>query len=83
MVSREDIKQTFSKELQWIKDEDLRNKVVDVWKEALDRGKWQSIDDVPFTLLLDFFLKVLENYLITLKELQILQKQSMIKGKRN
>lgn len=53
MVSRNDIQTIFSKELQWIKDEGLRNKVLDIWKEALDRGKWESADQVPFTLLLE------------------------------
>jgi len=50
VVNKENIESIFSKELQWINDKDLRNKVVEVWKEAADRGNWNSIEDVPFTL---------------------------------
>jgi putative nucleotidyltransferase with HDIG domain len=53
MVEESEIETCFSKELQWIKDEELRNKVVKVWKEAANRGKWNSIDDAPFTLLIE------------------------------
>ena len=52
MIDESSIKKCFS-ELQWIKDDDLRDKVVDVWKKAADRGKWESLDDVPFTLLIE------------------------------
>ena len=52
MVERSDVESVFSNQLQWIKDEDLKNKVVNVWKEAADRGCWKSIDDAPFTLLI-------------------------------
>ena len=52
MVEKSDIKNVFSKELQWINDEDLKDKVVSVWKEAADRGCWKSLDDAPFTLLI-------------------------------
>lgn len=52
MVEKSDIESCFP-ELQWIKDEDLREKVVEVWKEAADRGKWEMLDDVPFTLLFE------------------------------
>ena len=50
MVEKSEIETCFS-ELQWIKDKDLRDKVVVVWKKAADRGKWETLDDVPFTLL--------------------------------
>ena len=50
MIKVDDIKLIFSKELEWIKDKDLRNKVVNVWKEAADRGNWKSIEEIPFTL---------------------------------
>ena len=53
MVERDDIESIFSEELQWIKDDDLRNKVVNVWKEAAYRGKWRSLNDAPFTLLIE------------------------------
>jgi len=52
MVEERDIRNCFS-ELQWIKDEALRDKVVEVWKKAADRGKWKSLDYVPFTLLFE------------------------------
>jgi len=52
MVEKSDIETCFS-ELQWIKDKDLRDKVVEVWKKAADRGNWESLDDVPFTLLIE------------------------------
>ena len=49
MVSREDVKKLIP-ELEWIGDEKLREKVVDVWVEALKRGRWEKVDEVPFTL---------------------------------
>ena len=53
MVEKNDIETCFSKELQWIKDEKLKNKVIDVWNEAANRGNWNSIEDAPFTLLIE------------------------------
>lgn len=53
MVEKGDIETIFSKELSWIKDEKLRDKVVEVWLEAAKRGKWQDINDAPFTLLIE------------------------------
>jgi len=50
MINYKDIETIFSNELKWIKDKDLRNKVIKVWKEAADRGNWDSIEEVPFTL---------------------------------
>lgn len=49
MVSREDVKRAIP-ELDWIGDEKLREKVVDVWMYALNRGGWDKLEDVPFTL---------------------------------
>lgn len=40
-------------ELGWIQQKDLRNKVVKVWKTAADRGHWQRLQDIPFTLLFE------------------------------
>ena len=34
-------------------DKDLRKKVIDVWKTAIDKGKWQRLQDIPFTLLFE------------------------------
>ena len=53
MVSKNDIKQIFSKELQWIKNHDLKEKVINTWLEAAKRGKWETLDEVPFTLLIE------------------------------
>jgi len=53
MIKKEDIESIFSKELQWIKDKDLRNRVVEVWNEAANRGNWSSIEEVPFTLAIE------------------------------
>ena len=52
MIEKSDIETCFS-ELEWIKDKDLRDKVVQVWIEAADCGKWKTLDDVPFTLLFE------------------------------
>ena len=50
MIEKRDIMNCFS-ELTWIQDKDLRNKVVNVWKTAADRGKWNQLQEIPFTLL--------------------------------
>ncbi|MBN2066610.1 MAG: HD domain-containing protein [Candidatus Thermoplasmatota archaeon] len=53
MVEKHDIEICFASELAWIKKTELRGKVVAVWKEAADRGKWHKLEDAPFTLLID------------------------------
>jgi putative nucleotidyltransferase with HDIG domain len=53
MVEKSEIESTFEEQLQLINDKNLRDKVVEVWKTAADRGKWKSINDAPFTLLID------------------------------
>jgi len=52
MIKKSEIESIFSKELSWIKDKDLRNKVVETWVEAGNRGKWKDVNDAPFTLLI-------------------------------
>lgn len=52
MIEKREIEKCFS-ELQWIQNTDLRKKVVDVWKTAADRGNWQRLEDIPFTLLFE------------------------------
>jgi putative nucleotidyltransferase with HDIG domain len=52
MIEKPDIVNCFS-ELTWIQDKDLRNKVVNVWKNAADRGKWQRLQEIPFTLIFE------------------------------
>jgi putative nucleotidyltransferase with HDIG domain len=53
MVEKSDIESCFFKELQWIKDNNLKNNVIKVWVEAAKQGKWKTIDDAPFTLLME------------------------------
>lgn len=53
MISKNNIKQIFSRELQWIKNNNLKEKVVNTWLEAAKRGKWESLDKIPFTLLIE------------------------------
>ena len=52
MIEREDIENYFS-ELQWIKNKELRQQVVTVWKTAAEKGKWERLQDIPFTLLFE------------------------------
>jgi putative nucleotidyltransferase with HDIG domain len=53
MVDKTDIVTIFSKQLEWIKDENLKQKVIIVWKEAANRGGWKNIEDAPFTLFIE------------------------------
>src|SRR4030042_6016630 len=53
MVDKKEIESVFSEELQWIKDNNLKQKVINVWIEAANRGNWKSINDAPFTLLIE------------------------------
>ena len=53
MVDNSNIESIFSKQLNWIKDKNIREKVIDVWATAANRGKWKSIEDAPFTLLIE------------------------------
>ena len=53
MIEIEEVKEIFSEELQWIEDENLRNKVIKVWLEAARVGRWEKLEDVPFTLLFE------------------------------
>jgi len=49
---RDDIQKLFP-ELREIHDDDLREKVIDVWEESITTGGWQPAEllDIPFTLL--------------------------------
>ncbi len=53
MVDEREIINTFTNELFWIKDANLKRKVLEVWKVAANRGNWDSINDAPFTLLIE------------------------------
>jgi len=61
MVEKKDIENIFSEELSWIKDKNLKEKVVETWKTAADRGKWKTFDKVPFTLLFENSGKLTEH----------------------
>lgn len=49
---RDKIKKLFP-ELDEIRDESLREKVISVWQEAITRGGWEphELEEIPFTLL--------------------------------
>lgn len=53
MVEKKEIESCFKEELQWINDAALQDKVVDIWKAAADKGNWNTLDKVPFTLLFE------------------------------
>ncbi len=56
MVSKEDIENVFGELLSKISDSDLREKVVEVWLIAAERGGWNDIEKmkkIPFSLLTD------------------------------
>ncbi len=52
MVEKKDIEKNFP-ELQWISDKKLRDQVITVWITAAEKGKWNTLDEVPFTLLFE------------------------------
>jgi len=53
MIEKDEVEKCFSKELNWIQNADLRNKVINVWLMAVDTGGWKKLDDIPFTLLIE------------------------------
>jgi len=53
MVEKKEIKSIFTKELQLIKNNDLKEKIVRVWEIAAEKGKWKSLKHVPFTLIFE------------------------------
>jgi putative nucleotidyltransferase with HDIG domain len=52
MVEKNDIATIFTEELKWIKDQNIKDKVIAAWQTAAERGGWKNIEDVPFTLLI-------------------------------
>jgi len=42
-------------ELELIEDDELREKTLDVWMDAMETGGWEVVDmkDIPFTLLIE------------------------------
>jgi putative nucleotidyltransferase with HDIG domain len=56
MIEKKDIEKLFADQLSKIKNEELRDKVVDVWVTGCKRGGWETVADlekIPFTLLAD------------------------------
>jgi putative nucleotidyltransferase with HDIG domain len=54
MITKEDIAKKFDKQLEKIKDRELREKVVETWFAACKQGGWESFDEIekmPFTML--------------------------------
>ncbi len=54
MISKADIESIFKPILDLMTDAELRQKTIDAWVLACERGGWQSVDDLtsmPFTLL--------------------------------
>ena len=60
-MENSEVEKCFSDELQWIKDKELKDKVIKVWVEAANRGKWQNLDCVPFTLLIENSGKLIDH----------------------
>jgi len=52
---KQTIEALFQKQLEKIVDSSLREKVVDIWVAAADKGNWkpEELDKIPFTLLTD------------------------------
>ena len=48
-------------EIKEITNKELRDGVVKAWLLAAEKGKWQKIDDVPFTLLADTTKTLIEH----------------------
>jgi len=53
LVEKKEIGNIFSKELQWVKDKDVQEKVITVWKTSADQEKWKTLDKVHFTLIFE------------------------------
>ena len=51
----------FFPEIGEIKDESLKEKVVRIWRLAIERGGWKRIEDIPFTLLIPTKTTLLEH----------------------
>ena len=53
MIDKNKIKTCFSKELKLIKNHELKEKVLTVWEQAAERGQWNRLEDIPFTLIFE------------------------------
>ncbi len=61
LVEKKEIETIFSEELEWITEKKLKEKVIDVWKTAADRGDWKDLNKVPFTLLIENSGKLIDH----------------------
>ncbi|HEC82098.1 MAG TPA: HD domain-containing protein [Thermoplasmatales archaeon] len=52
MITAQEIQRSLP-EIEWIKDENLKKKVIETWQKAAERGRWRNLDKVPFTLLFE------------------------------
>ncbi len=52
MVTMEYIKETFP-EIGLIENKELAEGVATAWKRVMDQGGWETLDGIPFTLLID------------------------------
>ena len=53
MIEKNAIDTCFTKQLNWIRDVNLRDKVTEVWMKAIDMGDWKNLEEAPFTLLFE------------------------------
>ena len=62
MPTRDEVRKLFTM-LDEMKDESLREKVVDVWTDAMNEGGWEIKDlaDIPFTLLIQTDVNLLDH----------------------
>jgi putative nucleotidyltransferase with HDIG domain len=51
MPDKSYIEETFP-EVNDIENENLREKVINLWISAMTKGGWEKLDDIPFTLLI-------------------------------
>ncbi len=52
MIENKDVASLLT-EIEWIEDKTLQQQVLTVWTKAAEQGKWESLDNVPFTLLFE------------------------------
>ncbi len=62
MPTRDEVRRILP-ELELIGDEDLREKTLDVWTDAMTEGGWEVTDlgDIPFTLLIETGVSLLDH----------------------
>jgi len=56
MITKNDIEKLFFKQLEKIVNQEIKEKVVEIWVKGCEKGNWQSVaelEKMPFTLLTD------------------------------